>query len=125
MRQVPLSLQILALGAVGLGLVFTVLFHVGTQERPREPRALVVGDGTAVAPVRSSVLRMTWKDWFKEPQFYLVSGQGSGEPTGGVILKSGENPWLERPQGWFAPLGRGTKGESGEGQPLWWDDSQE
>ncbi len=73
-------LQILALGSVGVGLVFSVLFHFGTKERTGSP---LLGGNDANIWVNVNVIstgRMEVSDWLKEPQFYQV-GNDLGLPA--------------------------------------------
>lgn len=65
-------LQILALGSVGVGLLFSVLFHLGTKEKstvliPRREDGNVQVSIHAISEGRMGII-----DWLKEPQFYQV-----------------------------------------------------
>lgn len=64
-------LQILALGSVGIGLLFSVLFHMGTKERV-VTQSNIGDDANNIQVNRTSEGRMGITDWLKEPQFYQV-----------------------------------------------------
>lgn len=64
-------LQILALGSVGIGLLFSVLFHMGTKERV-VTQSNIGDDANNIQVNRTSEGRMGIIDWLKEPQFYQV-----------------------------------------------------
>ena len=51
------------------GGVFSLIFHVGLREIPLEQRAQL--EGNTLENSINSVF--TWKQWFREPQFYVVS----------------------------------------------------
>lgn len=72
----PLSLQNLALIVVGLGAVFSLIFHLGTKEKPYPPGVLPEPEESTpllhkepLGPTRPLLL---WKDWLLEPSFYQV-----------------------------------------------------
>ncbi|XP_064618686.1 major facilitator superfamily domain-containing protein 12-like [Lineus longissimus] len=58
---------------VGIGIVFSIIFHVGTREKDH---ACDSNDNVeSTLSFSSSTTRprkMKWKCWFKEPQFYIV-----------------------------------------------------
>ncbi|NWW08421.1 MFS12 protein, partial [Oreocharis arfaki] len=64
----------LALIVVGLGAVFSLIFHLGTKEKPDPP-------GVLLEPQESIPLLhkeppgplLLWKDWLLEPSFYQVA----------------------------------------------------
>ncbi|XP_035279444.1 major facilitator superfamily domain-containing protein 12a isoform X1 [Anguilla anguilla] len=68
----------LALIALGIGVVFSLLFHLGTREKgrrseeadsePGERQPLIIRPETAL-PTRL----LEWKHWLKEPAFYQVA----------------------------------------------------
>lgn len=71
-----------ALIVCAIGLVFTVLFHLGIKE-PRNPRRAPVrkssfgasgtNSGSTIAIVKDNeIVFMKWSDWFKRPAFYQV-----------------------------------------------------
>ncbi len=71
MKCKSLALQTLALSAVGIGMFFNVIFHLGTAERVAERHL----ERRILSSTRSLVHGMVWQDWFKEHQFYQVSFQ--------------------------------------------------
>ncbi|NXI31638.1 MFS12 protein, partial [Sterrhoptilus dennistouni] len=66
----------LALIVVGLGAVFSLIFHLGTKEKPYPPGVLPEPESTPLlhkeppGPPRPLLL---WKDWLLEPSFYQVA----------------------------------------------------
>ena len=65
-------LQKLSAIVIGTGSIFSFIFHVGTKETPgRVLNESPHQNGTDF----SEHQQMSWKDWFREPQFYLVSVQ--------------------------------------------------
>uniref|UniRef100_A0A8C3PHA0 Major facilitator superfamily domain containing 12 n=1 Tax=Calidris pygmaea TaxID=425635 RepID=A0A8C3PHA0_9CHAR len=73
----PLCLtQNLSLIVVGLGALFSLIFHLGTKEKPYPPGSLPqLEEGTPLLqkepPTPSSPL-LIWRDWLLEPAFYQV-----------------------------------------------------
>ena len=69
--------KILVFIVCGIGLFFTLIFHIGTKECPdlRNQTQVQAAEKESSTLVRSSVAQMTWKDWWFEPQFYMVSFQ--------------------------------------------------
>lgn len=68
--------QNLSLIVVGLGAVFSLIFHLGTKEKPYPPGSLPqLEESTPLlqkeptSPPRSLLI---WKDWLREPAFYQV-----------------------------------------------------
>ena len=55
----------MTVGIVGLGLFFSIIFHIGTKE-PSKTKKLDSSSDTTNK-------KMHWYMWFKNPQFYLVS----------------------------------------------------
>ena len=61
--------QILGLAVVGIGAVFSFIFHFGTKEKHiPAPHVNGMTDSSALVPN----CHMRWKDWLKEHQFFLV-----------------------------------------------------
>lgn len=66
-------LQNLSLIVVGLGALFSLIFHLGTKEelyplpQPEESTPLLHKE-----PTRSPRSLLVWKDWLLEPSFYQV-----------------------------------------------------
>lgn len=56
----------MTLGVVGVGLVFSIIFHIGTKEPSKTKKSDSSSD-------TSDDKKMHWYMWFKNPQFYLVS----------------------------------------------------
>ncbi|XP_064608121.1 major facilitator superfamily domain-containing protein 12-like isoform X2 [Liolophura sinensis] len=69
--------QLLVFIILGIGLVFVIVFHLGTKERVRENTSInaVGGESLAATIERSTENRnkMAWKCWLKEHQFYQVA----------------------------------------------------
>ena len=60
-------IQILALSITGIGIVFTIIFHVGVREKPikiERPASIM---GTAAVSLKSQ-----WLGWFYNWHFYRV-----------------------------------------------------
>lgn len=79
----PALPQNLSLIVVGLGALFSLLFHMGTKEKkhpqarppdPEEHTPLLHGGGRT--PPRPFML---WKHWLLEPAFYQVLGTRARE----------------------------------------------
>lgn len=64
--------QILVFIICGIGVFFTFIFHVGTKEYVNIRGQVQIEDKETGALLRSNVVRMTWKDWWHEPQFYMI-----------------------------------------------------
>ncbi|NXY75803.1 MFS12 protein, partial [Glareola pratincola] len=74
----PLCLtQDLSLIVVGLGAVFSLIFHLGTKEKPYPPGSLPqLEESTALLQketTSSASPLLIWKDWLLEPAFYQVA----------------------------------------------------
>ncbi|XP_052795228.1 major facilitator superfamily domain-containing protein 12-like isoform X2 [Mya arenaria] len=70
--------RLLVLIVVGIGVLFSVIFHIGVREHPKEYREH--GDSfsstTNLSSLEKSTLKklsMSWKCWLKEHQFYQVA----------------------------------------------------
>lgn len=78
----PLCLpQNLSLIVVGLGAVFSLIFHLGTKEKPYPLGSLPQPESTPLLqkePTRCPRPLLAWKDWLLEPAFYQV---GAGRAT--------------------------------------------
>ncbi|KAI4872293.1 hypothetical protein NFI96_027732 [Prochilodus magdalenae] len=63
----------LALIVLGIGAIFSVIFHLGTRERVQYRDE--TGEGHRLLPDLSSSTRplLLWKHWFTEPSFYQVA----------------------------------------------------
>ena len=60
------------------GGVFAFIFHVGLREIPASERALQAQlEGTTDTFENSITCAFTWKQWFREPQFYVVTNSSS------------------------------------------------
>ena len=67
---IPLQ-QILALSITGIGIVFTIIFHVGVEEKPiiLEHKSVMTDSGSfSVKPT----LKVQWLGWFYNWHFYRV-----------------------------------------------------
>ena len=77
----PIPFQLLVLIVVAIGLVFSIVFHAGVRERPHRSESTIdsektLGESSALSTIEKSTLqklKMTWKCWLKEHQFYQVS----------------------------------------------------
>ncbi|XP_055342560.1 major facilitator superfamily domain-containing protein 12-like [Paramacrobiotus metropolitanus] len=56
---------------IGVGTLFSVIFHVGVKEDPHPQRSSSQSSVETQDSQMSSV-HMTWAEWFKEPHFYIV-----------------------------------------------------
>ena len=72
--------QLLVLIVVGVGLLFSIVFHVGVREKPARSATTdnekSLGESSALNTIEKSTLnklKMSWKCWLKEHQFYQVS----------------------------------------------------
>ncbi|NXY92731.1 MFS12 protein, partial [Alcedo cyanopectus] len=69
--------QNLSLAVVGLGAVFSLIFHLGTKEKPYPPGSLPqLEESTPLLqkePVSPPRPLLIWKDWLLEPAFYQVA----------------------------------------------------
>ncbi|XP_076860365.1 major facilitator superfamily domain-containing protein 12 [Brachyhypopomus gauderio] len=65
----------LALIVLGIGAVFSLLFHLGTREQPAPTCPGESGEQQPLLPRTSQQTRpiLQWKDWFTEPAFYQVA----------------------------------------------------
>ncbi|NXH82472.1 MFS12 protein, partial [Edolisoma coerulescens] len=64
----------LALIVVGLGAVFSLIFHLGTKEKPYQPRVLLEPEeSTPLLHKDPPAPLLLWKDWLLEPSFYQVA----------------------------------------------------
>ncbi|NXK12476.1 MFS12 protein, partial [Herpetotheres cachinnans] len=67
----------LSLIVVGLGAVFSLIFHLGTKEKPYPPGSLPqLEESTPLLqkePASSTHPLLIWKDWLLEPAFYQVA----------------------------------------------------
>lgn len=57
----------LALSITGIGIVFTIIFHVGVREKP--VKELKKNDSLSLKPS----LKVQWLGWFYNWHFYRVS----------------------------------------------------
>lgn len=66
-------IQDLALIVLGIGTVFSVIFHLGTRERVQNRDD--TGERHPLLPDLSTSTRplLLWKHWFSEPSFYQVT----------------------------------------------------
>ncbi|XP_029104923.1 major facilitator superfamily domain-containing protein 12-like [Scleropages formosus] len=70
--------QHLALIVLGIGAVFSLIFHLGTREKTNFPASAVDSAGEReplLASTREAppALLLQWKHWLKEPAFYQVA----------------------------------------------------
>ncbi|XP_027327874.3 major facilitator superfamily domain-containing protein 12 isoform X2 [Anas platyrhynchos] len=66
----------LSLIVVGLGAVFSLIFHLGTKEKPYPLGSLPQPESTPLLqkePTRCPRPLLAWKDWLLEPAFYQVA----------------------------------------------------
>lgn len=83
-QPVPVP-QNLALLVVGVGAIFSLLFHLGTRERRQLPPNDAHANGQPepceetplLAPARARPL-LLWKHWLREPAFYQVWPRAGG-----------------------------------------------
>lgn len=58
---------------IGVGTLFSLVFHIGVKEYPLYFRATPESSIETSSELSHVSVHMTWKDWFNEPQFYIVS----------------------------------------------------
>ncbi|XP_040273796.1 major facilitator superfamily domain-containing protein 12 isoform X2 [Bufo bufo] len=68
----------LALSVVGIGVLFSLLFHIGTKEDSSFQRLPVTDDDENEDPLHKQLSStpkplMLWKNWLSEPSFYQVA----------------------------------------------------
>ncbi|NXT29494.1 MFS12 protein, partial [Syrrhaptes paradoxus] len=67
----------LSLMVVGLGALFSLIFHLGTKEKPYAPHSLPQPDESTPLlqkePTTPPRPLLMWKDWLLEPAFYQVA----------------------------------------------------
>ena len=63
-----LIFQVLAFCIIGIGLVFSICFHIFTPELHHSKTKGNVHSEIFIENVK----KMDWLDWLKEPQYYLV-----------------------------------------------------
>ncbi|XP_077439856.1 major facilitator superfamily domain-containing protein 12 [Vanacampus margaritifer] len=61
--------RMLALIVVGVGVVFSFIFHIGTKEKSGDDPLIAPSPDVDAPPARV----MQWKHWLKEPSFYQVA----------------------------------------------------
>ena len=66
------SFRDIALGTVVVGLVFSILFHVGVREPTQHQPAAIEG-GAQIQEEGGKQPSMTWYRWFLSPEFYFVA----------------------------------------------------
>ncbi|XP_061153552.1 major facilitator superfamily domain containing 12b isoform X2 [Syngnathus typhle] len=66
--DIPLF-RMLSLIVLGVGAVFSFIFHIGTKERSGEELLLTPSPDEDAEPVRV----LQWKHWLKEPSFYQMA----------------------------------------------------
>ncbi|XP_040393229.1 major facilitator superfamily domain-containing protein 12 isoform X2 [Cygnus olor] len=79
MLTAPRLPQNLSLIVVGLGAVFSLIFHLGTKEKPYPLGSLPQPESTPLLqkePTRCPRPLLAWKDWLLEPAFYQVGAGG-------------------------------------------------
>lgn len=68
----------LVLIVVGLGVLFSVIFHIGVKEKVKTDDAVTnngLSESSTLLTIEKSALArltMSWKCWLKESQFYQV-----------------------------------------------------
>lgn len=70
--------RLLVFIVVGVGLFFCIIFHLGVREHKEESsdREKILGESSALNTIEQSTLnklKMSWKCWLKEHQFYQVA----------------------------------------------------
>lgn len=61
---------------LGIGLVFSTIFHIGVRETPRNLQRITSPESQIEASSSNLVeteISMSWNHWFKESQFYKVA----------------------------------------------------
>lgn len=102
----PCLTQNLSLIVVGLGAVFSLIFHLGTKEKPYSPGSLPQPEESMSLlqkePTNLPQPLLIWKDWLLEPAFYQVPLRaGPAAPVPGcrparvlwASSGSGTGPW--------------------------------
>lgn len=68
--------QMLVLIVVSIGILFSIIFHIGVRERAIENNPESLNDSASMLTIEKSTMKqvvMSWKCWLKEHQFYQVA----------------------------------------------------
>lgn len=71
-RNDALAFEEVAFIILGIGSVFSILFHIGVREKPSNQNRAICNESNQLDTLKSDT-PMSWKCWLREAQFYKVA----------------------------------------------------